>query len=60
MDDFDIMLLDRPSLPVIEGEELAPPTSSHPRLAMLDEATVLQMTSEASLATVKVMKVNTQ
>lgn len=55
MDDFDIMLLDRPSLPVIEGEELAPPTSSHPRLAMLDEATVLQMTSEASLATVKAL-----
>lgn len=36
-----------------EGEELSPPTSDQPRLAMLDAATVLRMTSQQSLTSVK-------
>lgn len=36
-----------------EEEELSPPTLSHPRLAMLDTATVLQLTSQPNLSSVK-------
>lgn len=60
-DIFDIMLLEQSTLsegseftPSLgEGEELSPPTLGHPRLAMLDAATVLQITSQTNLTSVK-------
>lgn len=63
-DIFDIMLLEQSTLPegseftqaqphLEGGEELSPPTPGHPRLAMLDAATVLQMTSQPNLSSVK-------
>ena len=35
------------------GEELSPPTPGHPHLAMLDAATVLQITLQPNLSSVK-------
>lgn len=63
-DIFEIMLLEQSPLPDgsefiqaqphLEGEEeLSPPTPGHPRLAMLDAATVLQITSQPNLSSVK-------
>lgn len=60
-DILDIMLLEQSPLPEGsefaqaqgEGEESSPPAADHPRLAMLDVATVLQMTSQPDLSSVK-------
>ena len=53
MDGFDLMMLEPPPCPD-PMDKLAPPSLAHPRLAMLDEATVLHLTSQDSLASVKV------
>ena len=49
-----MMLFEPPPFHGIGKEELAPPISPQPRLAMLDTATVLRLTSQDSLADVKV------
>ena len=54
-DVFDIMLTALPPLPSVRWEESSPSIMPHPRLAMLDASTVLQLTSEASLTSVTVM-----
>lgn len=52
-DVFDMMLLEPPPLP--SDEVLAQPAPTQPRLAMLDTSTVLQLTSEPNLMSVKVV-----
>ena len=53
-DIFDIMLNELPPV-MVKEEELAPPITSQPRLAMLDGSTVLHLTNEAHLTSVKVI-----
>ena len=53
-DIFDIMLNELSPVLMVKEEELGPPITSQPRLAMLDGPTVLHLTSEAHLTSVKV------
>ena len=54
-DVFDIMLNELPPVPVVKDEELPPHIASQPCLAMLDGPTVLHLTSETHLTSVKVI-----
>ena len=54
-DVFDIMLNELPPVPAVKEEELPPRVDPQPCLAMLDGPTVLHLTSEAHLTSVKVI-----
>ena len=53
-DTFDIMMLEPPSLPDNGKHEFNQPFVSQPRLAMLDAPTVLRLTCQDNLSSVRV------